>query len=203
MTVEALEHSSGTSGEPLRNMLDHLRRETVDRIRELRFDQEQESEKEPADEMDTARSSSDVETHAALIARAEEKLRFLDEAMTRLDQGKYGICVGCREPIKLERLLALPFVAYCVDCQDKRDRMRHDWGEGTMIAPYDQLWTPPEEMEEAPQSDYRSNAPEEDLAIRLNEAKLSRVASSAAPKTGISRGRRPKLRRQVPLRKGR
>ena len=194
MIVEPLKDRPSATKEPLREMLDRLRRETIDRVRELRSDQEQESEKEPADEMDSARASADVETHAALIARAEEKLRFLDEAMARLEQGKYGTCLGCRGPIRLERLLALPFAAFCVDCQEKRNRLRQDWGEGTMIAPYDQLWNPPEEMEDAPQRDYRSTAPEEDLEIRLSEPKVSRATSSAASKTGSSRSKRLKLR---------
>ena len=30
-----------------------------------------------------------------LIAREEEKLKYLDEALTRLDAGAYGKCLGC------------------------------------------------------------------------------------------------------------
>jgi hypothetical protein len=39
-------------------------------------DQQQESESEPADGMDAARRTADVETHAGLIVRAEEKLKY-------------------------------------------------------------------------------------------------------------------------------
>ncbi|MGO9263538.1 MAG: TraR/DksA family transcriptional regulator [Candidatus Binataceae bacterium] len=132
----------------LREMLLRLRDETYAKVKEFRRDQEQEAEPSPADEMDLARSSADVEMHASLIARQEEKLRFVDEALSRLDVGKYGTCLGCKGPIPIERLIALPFAAYCVDCQQKRNRARHDWGAGTTIAPYDHQWTVPEEMEE-------------------------------------------------------
>ncbi len=80
----------------LRNMLVRLRDETHQRVKELRRDQEQEAEPPPADEMDMARSTADIEMHAGLIARQEETLRFVDEALSRLDAGRYGICLGCR-----------------------------------------------------------------------------------------------------------
>ena len=73
--------------EMLREMLTRLRNEAQQRIRDLRKDQEQEPELEPEDEMESARTTGEVETHAGLIARAEEKLRYLDEAFARLDAG--------------------------------------------------------------------------------------------------------------------
>lgn len=131
----------------LKKTLVGLRDLTYERVRELRRDQRQESESGPADEGDLARTTADVETHAGLIAQAEEKLKFLDDALSRLEQGKYGECMGCHEPIPLERLAVLPFVAYCVDCQQKRNRAREGWSSGGMIPPYDHQWTLPEEME--------------------------------------------------------
>ncbi len=41
-------------------------------------------------------------------AREEEKLIGLDEALARVDSGKYGKCLRCREPIPFERLMAVP-----------------------------------------------------------------------------------------------
>jgi RNA polymerase-binding transcription factor DksA len=135
------------------------------RVKELRGDQQQESEPSPADEIDLARTTSDVETHASLIAREEEKLRFVDEALARLETGIYGKCLECRMAIPIERLNVLPFAAYCVECQEKRNRSRRGWGEGTTLAPYDQQWTVPEEMEEPAEREYTSTGPEEEVAI--------------------------------------
>lgn len=157
----------GDRHELLRNMLLRLRDETYERVKELRRDQEHEAEPPPADEMDMARSSADVEMHAGLIARQEEKLRFVDEALARLDAGNYGRCLGCHEPIPSERIIALPFAAYCIDCQQKRNRAKRDWGEGTTIPPYDQQWTLPEEMEEPSEREYRSTGPEEEVTVRF------------------------------------
>ncbi|MGO9605472.1 MAG: TraR/DksA family transcriptional regulator [Candidatus Binataceae bacterium] len=152
--------------EMLREMLLQLRDETSEKVRQFRRDQAQEAELPPADEMDVARSSAEVETHAGLIARAEEKLRFIDEALSRLYEDQYGICVTCQSPIPFQRLIAVPLAARCVDCQEKQNRAREGWAEGTNIAPYDQQWTLPEEMQEPSDRTYKSTAPEEDLTVR-------------------------------------
>jgi len=173
--------------EMLREMLLRLRDETFEKVKEFRRDQEQEAEPSPADEMDLARSSADVEMHASLIARQEETLRFVDEALSRLDTGKYGTCLGCKGPIPFERLIALPFAAYCVDCQLKRNRARRDWGVGTTISPYDHQWTVPEEMEEPTERGYRSTGPEEELSTRFQQPfgrEEPEVAAPARPRRG-------------------
>jgi RNA polymerase-binding transcription factor DksA len=93
MSAEPETHQND-SRELLREMLIRLQDETYQRVKDLRRDQQQESESGPADELDSARTTAEIETHAGLIARAEEKLKFLDEALTRLDAGKYGRCLA-------------------------------------------------------------------------------------------------------------
>ena len=94
MSVESKGHQT-YSHASLRRMLLQLQDQTNRRIKVLRRDQQQESDLGPADELDSARTTAEVETHAGLIARAEEKLRYLDEAVARLDAGKYARCLGC------------------------------------------------------------------------------------------------------------
>jgi hypothetical protein len=53
-----------------------LRDETYERVRELRREQQDDTEPVPADGIDRAHASVDVETHASLIARAEERRGF-------------------------------------------------------------------------------------------------------------------------------
>jgi len=135
--------------EMLRTMLLQLREHTCQRIKDFRREQRQESESSPCDYVDMARSSADVETHAGLIARAEEKLKYLDEAISQLEAGTYGSCVGCHQPIPMERLIAVPFALYCLSCQRRRKPSQDNWSRGGTIAPYDRLWAPPDEMKEA------------------------------------------------------
>ena len=180
----------------LRKMLLELQDKTNRRIKVLQRDQEQDSDLGPADELDSARTTAEVETHAGLIARAEEKLRDLDEAVARLDAGKYGRCLDCGEVIPIKRLMAIPFAAYCIDCQQKRNRAKSGWGVGSIIPPYDHQWTVPEEMRESEERQYQSIAPEEQLTIRAGEPIGSpesiKSARHALPKKRTSRAGRSK-----------
>lgn len=40
----------------------------------------------------------------------------IDAALARIDDGHYGICRGCRQPIAPQRLLAMPQAVTCVTC---------------------------------------------------------------------------------------
>ncbi|MFG2194997.1 TraR/DksA family transcriptional regulator [Streptomyces sp. NPDC048639] len=70
------------------------------------------------DEHDPEGSSTAFErAHvASLLAQAREHLADLDEAMDRLEQGDYGRCEQCGEPIPAERLEARPAARTCVRC---------------------------------------------------------------------------------------
>jgi DnaK suppressor protein len=154
----------------LRDILTRLRDETYEKILEFRRDQSEESIGSPGDEMDVARSSTDVETHASLIERAEDRLRMIDEALARVDNGTYGVCAECGDDIPLERLKVLPFAVLCVDCQEKRTRTRGRWGSGGTIEPYSQTWTPPAMGEETDTRNYRpADQPEDSPPIHMDD----------------------------------
>ena len=53
----------------------------------------------------------------ALRDRSDHQLVLVDEALARLDDGTFGMCVRCGQPIAWERLEALPWAARCIDCQ--------------------------------------------------------------------------------------
>jgi len=56
---------------------------------------------------------------AAMAHRAE-----VLAALGRVDQGSYGQCVDCGNPVPEPRLEARPATSRCVPCQSKRDRRR-------------------------------------------------------------------------------
>ena len=47
-----------------------------------------------------------------------ETLRQVDEALKRMEEGEFGTCQGCGEPIAFIRLKAIPWARFCVACQD-------------------------------------------------------------------------------------
>ena len=56
------------------------------------------------------------EVDRALLQRLKQRAKNLEQALSRLSQGLYGICVQCGKPIHPERLAALPDATSCIDC---------------------------------------------------------------------------------------
>jgi RNA polymerase-binding protein DksA len=63
-----------------------------------------------------------VDVNLAEIDRDLQELRLIDAAFLRLNDGTYGHCEGCGDPIELERLRAAPFASRCFDCQSSYER---------------------------------------------------------------------------------
>ncbi len=52
----------------------------------------------------------------AALRNAEEKLKKLKYALTKVDEPGYGLCVRCKNPIPPARLLLMPQSNRCVHC---------------------------------------------------------------------------------------
>jgi len=60
--------------------------------------------------------SADPEIFRSLVAGAREALRDVQAALWRMDDGRYGQCVACGEPVEIQRLEILPQSARCLAC---------------------------------------------------------------------------------------
>jgi DnaK suppressor protein len=58
----------------------------------------------------------------ALRDRSRLDMSRVEAALRALDDGTYGTCTNCGEPIAVERLEAIPWVATCIDCARKTGR---------------------------------------------------------------------------------
>ncbi len=65
-----------------------------------------------------------IERELALdsMSRSWKTARMVDDALARIDDGTYGACQQCEEPISERRLKAIPWAKYCLACQEKADR---------------------------------------------------------------------------------
>ena len=70
------------------------------------------------DELDYAEASSDSFTTNILISKQKEELKEIQEALKNIENGTYGICEMCDEPISVGRLKAKPFAKFCTDCRE-------------------------------------------------------------------------------------
>ncbi len=53
--------------------------------------------------------------------QASDMLKRIELALRRIDDGEYGDCLQCGEPIAHARLQAQPFASLCIDCQSARE----------------------------------------------------------------------------------
>ncbi|MFN2291866.1 MAG: TraR/DksA family transcriptional regulator [Anaerolineae bacterium] len=56
----------------------------------------------------------------ALKQRAENKARSLEVALRKADEGDYGMCEICGNPIDPARLAILPHTKRCINCAQKK-----------------------------------------------------------------------------------
>ena len=56
----------------------------------------------------------------ALKQRAENKARSLEVALRKADEGDYGMCEICGNPIDPARLAILPHTTRCINCAQKK-----------------------------------------------------------------------------------
>lgn len=82
-----------------------------------------------ADPMDQILSIIDREYRLAFLQRSAERYRAIQSALRRIEEGEYGICMECDEPISPKRLEAIPWAVYCVKCQEQLERLRAEMGE--------------------------------------------------------------------------
>jgi len=71
---------------------------------------------------DTATATLDREIDYSLEENSEQVLRAIDGALQRIEEGTYGICETCGQPISEERLEAIPYATQCIDCRRKGER---------------------------------------------------------------------------------
>jgi DnaK suppressor protein len=74
------------------------------------------------DWIDQSSQESDLHVHLALKQTDKKLLRAIEEAILRMDQGTYGICMDCEEEIKPARLEAVPWTRVCIDCKEKQSK---------------------------------------------------------------------------------
>jgi DnaK suppressor protein len=87
------------------------------------------------DSVDTCFQERSREFELLLSKREKEKLRLIEEALEKIDEGTYGICEECGGKIPRGRLKVMPFAKYCVDCKEmieREERIRLEEPEESM-----------------------------------------------------------------------
>lgn len=70
---------------------------------------------------DTAGGLQDADEQNALLENSAQQRAEVEAALARLDDGTYGVCVDCGQPIPDARLEVRPEAARCVADQEKHE----------------------------------------------------------------------------------
>ena len=73
------------------------------------------------DEYDLATISHNKELLYNLHETDLARLKVIQECIKTLDSGRYGECVRCGDSINEKRLLAMPWAASCIRCQEEKE----------------------------------------------------------------------------------
>ena len=71
---------------------------------------------------DVATDNYDREFSLGLASNDRQSLYELDDALKRIEDGRFGICEDCEQLITKVRLRAVPQARLCVKCQEKREK---------------------------------------------------------------------------------
>jgi len=70
---------------------------------------------------DQALMDLERELGISLMEMRNRRRQSIDEALTRLHDGTYGMCAECGVEISEKRLQAVPFAKLCVECQSRQE----------------------------------------------------------------------------------
>ena len=57
------------------------------------------------------------------FASSEQKVLYqIDDALKRLDDAAFGLCLSCNKPITMRRLKAVPYASQCIKCQRAKEQ---------------------------------------------------------------------------------
>ncbi len=109
----------------IKTLLLKMKEETIKEIsKSLKSGSDIPTNEPSGDIYDQASSERDRELGLLLDDREREKLRNIDEALLKIEEGEYGICEECEEEIPIGRLKIVPFARYCVKCKADIEKLQ-------------------------------------------------------------------------------
>lgn len=78
-----------------------------------------------------ARDSGDIASDDVAVKKMEAinrhdtiRLKQIESALQRIGNGNYGICLSCGKRIPQDRLRAIPYALFCIECKNAKESPR-------------------------------------------------------------------------------
>ena len=100
----------------IKKKLETKKNEIEQRLQALLKDKRRYGEAIPQDFSDQAQMIENDEVIDSLDKLEREELSQINEALKKLENGSYGVCINCNSEISINRLRAMPYALLCIDC---------------------------------------------------------------------------------------
>ena len=118
---------SKKSKQQLQKTLEDMRQEILD---EVRVQIERSRVKDHTGDLGDYATADMAAEYAHLFGeRLRHRLQLIEDALDGIENGDYGFCEECEEPINEKRLQLMPFALFCVRCQSELERQAKIRGE--------------------------------------------------------------------------
>ena len=74
------------------------------------------------DQADMGATSFERDQELTVVNNERDMLAQIDRALARIDDGTYGVCESCGEPIGKMRVMAFPRATLCMSCKQREER---------------------------------------------------------------------------------
>ncbi|MBK8598368.1 MAG: TraR/DksA family transcriptional regulator [Holophagales bacterium] len=121
--------SAKASDKPSKDPIESYRKQLLTRQEELILDisrnrqvTDDTVDEQAQDMVDRATSAYTREFAFSLSESDRKALLLIEQALLRIEQGTYGVCVHCQGVVQEKRLEAVPWARHCLECQEMQDK---------------------------------------------------------------------------------
>jgi len=113
-----------------REILINLKEDLLNKIRDISEDTLMKSQKDISGDIsgyslhmaDVASDNYERDFNLNLMSNEHKILFQIDEALKRIEDKTYGICLSCNKNIAKGRLKAIPYARYCAKCKERLEK---------------------------------------------------------------------------------
>lgn len=113
-----------------KKLLEELRTKIAGNLEHIEGDALNKSQRDAAGDLsgysfhmaDMATDNFDREFNLGLASNEQNLLNLIEAALRKIKDGTYGVCETCSKPIPQKRLLAMPYAAMCIECQEIEEK---------------------------------------------------------------------------------
>lgn len=107
---------NGTTLASFKAKLEEIRFTIIGDVKDKYKTKKDDLNEQMADIADDAAQSYDRQLVLEFEEQELKKLRLVEDAIKKMNDGQYGICSECQKPIPEARLKVIPFTEHCIDC---------------------------------------------------------------------------------------